>query len=326
MPEGDTIHRAAAVLRTALVGRVLLAVDMHRHVGPPLNVGSTIESVQAKGKHLLIEFDDDRILHTHMRMTGSWHVYRPGERWRKPTRAARVVLETDEWMAVCFNAPVVEVYRNSDRRRHPGLGSLGPDLCVEGVDVEACVQRMNELTSPTDEIGVVLQDQRIACGVGNVYRNEVLWLAQVSPYAPMRTIGLDVRTELLENSARLLQLNLATTRRVTVPEVPGGVAVYGRAGKPCFTCRTPIEIGHQGELNRLTYWCPVCQPVPLAPEEIEAEAAEEEHPASDIGFDGAGDGWQDLDADEVAERADESPAESERPARRFVGRRAPRRR
>lgn len=263
MPEGDTIHRAANVLRTALVGRTLLAVEMSRHVGPRLNVGATIEAVRAEGRHLLIEFDDELVLHTHMRMNGSWHVYRPRERWRKSSRLARVVLDTDEWQAVCFAAPVVEVYRRADRRRHPGLGMLGPDLCVEGVDIDECVRRMNELSAPDDELGVTLADQRIANGVGNVYRNEVLWLAEISPFAPMRTVGLDLRHVLIETSARLLAANITTSHRVTVPSVPGGVAVYGRAGKPCFRCRTPVSFAHQGQHARVTYWCPQCQQVPL---------------------------------------------------------------
>src|SRR4249920_1279329 len=102
--------------------------------------GSTIERVSSRGKHIEIGWDDGIVLHTHMRMSGSWHLYRLGETWRKRMHAARVVIQVEGWLAVCFNTPLVEVFRVEDRRRHPGLGSLGPDLCRADVDLEACVR------------------------------------------------------------------------------------------------------------------------------------------------------------------------------------------
>ena len=110
MPEGDTIYRAAAALRTALVGRTVSKFEAQRLVGPAPRRGAAVERVESHGKHLEIVFDDGIILHTHMRMIGSWHLYHPGEKWRKRRHQARVIIETDEWVAVCFNAPVVETY------------------------------------------------------------------------------------------------------------------------------------------------------------------------------------------------------------------------
>ena len=175
MPEGDTIHRTAARLRPALIGRRLERFEAQRLSGLRPRVGSVIEAVEATGKHLEITFDDGIVLHTHMRMSGSWHLYRLGETWRKRMHAARVVIQVEGWLAVCFNAPLVEVFRVEDRRRHPGLGSLGPDLCRADVDLEACVRRMAQYCDGHEEIGDVLLDQRICCGVGNVYKSEVLW-------------------------------------------------------------------------------------------------------------------------------------------------------
>lgn len=256
VPEGDTIHRTAARLRPALIGRRLEKFQAPRLVGLRPRIGSTIESVEATGKHLEIGFDDGIILHTHMRMAGSWHLYRPGETWRRRLQSARVVVQVEGWMAVCFNAPLVEVYRAEDRRRHPGLGSLGPDLCRPSADLDACVDRMPQYADDHQEIADVLLDQRICCGVGNVYKSEVLWACRLDPRTQLRALAPRGRRVLVETAADLLQANLGGGERTTVT---GGVAVYGRAGKPCLRCHTPIEVIRQGIHARVTYWCPGCQ-------------------------------------------------------------------
>ena len=170
MPEGDTIYRAAAALRTALIGKKMLRFEAARLDGIAPRVGQTIEEVRSRGKHLEIVWDDGVVLHTHMRMTGSWHMYRIGERWRKPPHRARVVIGVADWVAVCFSAPVVEAYRDFDRARHPILGRLGPDLCHEAPDLEECARRMQGYEPAETSIAEVLLDQRVMCGVGNVYR------------------------------------------------------------------------------------------------------------------------------------------------------------
>ncbi len=188
MPEGDTIHRTAARLRPALIGRRLEKFEAPRLVGLRPKIGSVIEAVEATGKHLEITFDDGLVLHTHMRMSGSWHLYRLGENWRKRLQSARVVIQVEGWLAVCFNAPLVEVFRVEDRRRHPGLGSLGPDLCRADADLRSCVERMARFCDGHEEIGDVLLDQRLCCGVGNVYKSEVLWACRLDPRTQLRAL------------------------------------------------------------------------------------------------------------------------------------------
>lgn len=219
--------------------------------------------VEAKGKHCLVHFDDGRTLHTHMRMTGSWHLYRPGERWQKKPAAARVVLEVEPgqgregWVAVCFAPPVVELVDTDSAGRDRVTDHLGPDLCRPDADVEVALERLAELSGPEREIGEALLDQRIACGVGNVYKCEVCFACGVDPFTPVGAIGEEVRRQLLETAARLLGANLDTVDRSTFGAV--GLAVYGRQGRPCRRCGTTIRARRQGLASRLTCWCPSCQ-------------------------------------------------------------------
>lgn len=259
MPEGDTIHRAAAALRTALVGRQMVGFEAPRLTGPSPRVGRTIESVDVHGKHLEIVWDDDVVLHTHMRMTGSWHLYRRGERWRKPRRLARVVIETVEWVAVCFSAPVVETYRADSFVRHPNFGRLGPDLCKENVDVDECVRRMMSYADPSRSIAEVMLDQHVMCGVGNVYRCEVLWACEVHPHATVASLPQSACIELVRTAAEMLQANLHHSARITTTSTPGGLAVYGRNHQRCERCQGVIAVEQHGQPPRLLYWCPECQ-------------------------------------------------------------------
>ncbi len=255
MPEGDTIHRTAATLRTVLEGRELQRFEAPRVPGRTPAAGSRIEAVEARGKHLLIRFGDGVVLHSHMRMTGSWHTYRAGEAWRRHASRARVVIRTSSSVAVCFDAPVVELLDERDVARHPQLRTLGPDLCVPEPDVNEAVRRMGVL-DPTTPVGVALLDQRVASGVGNVYRCEVLWAAQVDPFLPVADVGAAQRRTLLITAARMLRANLGGRRRRTVP---GGLAVYDRAGRPCPRCGSAIRTRRLGEQARSVWWCPGCQ-------------------------------------------------------------------
>ena len=203
VPEGDTIYRAAAALRTALVGQKLVRFDAPRLVGPAPVAGRTIETVRSHGKHLEIIFDDGIVLHSHMRMTGSWHLYHAGERWRRPHRQMRAIIDTADWQAVCFNAPVLETYRVPDRRRHPGMGNLGPDLCSTNTDLHRCVDLLLSYPEPEETIAEVMLDQRVMCGVGNVYRSEVLWACELSPWAPVGTLS-EAQAEMVVNTAARL--------------------------------------------------------------------------------------------------------------------------
>jgi len=262
MPEGDTIYRAAAALRTALLGRPTIGFRAPRLVAPFPSAGATVASVDSHGKHLEITWDDGVVLHTHMRMTGSWHLYRPGEKWRKPSTQVRAVIEVPDWTAVCFNAPIVETYRVGDRHRPPVAGSLGPDLCRPDADLGECVARLVAFPDRDTPIGEVLLDQRVACGVGNVYRAEVLFACRLSPFAPVGQVDPVTAEALITTSARMLRANLGGPERVTDRRAPGGLAVYGRAGKRCIECGTVIEASRLGEQRRVVWWCPTCQPAP----------------------------------------------------------------
>ncbi len=256
MPEGDTIFRVAARLRPVLVGHALVRLDAPRATGPRPPVGTTIESVEAVGKHLLITFADGIVLRTHLRMSGSWHLYRAGERWQRPAHLVRALVEVEGWVAVCFSAPVVELERS------PAVGHLGPDLCRPDADLDECVRRMTTLVDPSTELADVLLDQRIACGVGNVYKSEACWACRVSPRTPLAEVDDRTRRAVVETAARQLQANLGTGARQTVSGAPGSLAVYGRAGRPCRRCGTPIRVARTGPHSRTTYWCPTCQPAP----------------------------------------------------------------
>ncbi len=157
-------------------------------------IGAVIERVDSRGKHIEIGWDDGTILHTHMRMTGSWHLYRPGERWRKSTRSMRAVIEVEGFEAVCFNAPVVETFQAKDFAHHPGRrAALGPDLCDPDVDVAECVQRIPQFCDESTTAAELLLDQRVASGVGNVYKSEVLWACGVHPLTPVAALDVDTR-------------------------------------------------------------------------------------------------------------------------------------
>jgi endonuclease-8 len=242
-----------------LIGRATTAFQAPRLDGILPSPGSVIERVESRGKHLEIGWDDGCVLHTHMRMSGTWHLYRPGEQWRKSSKQMRVVIEVPGWQAVCFSAPVVETYRAGEFTRHPVVGSLGPDLCKDDADLAECVERMGRYCEAERTAAEALLDQRIACGVGNVYKSEVLWACELHPFTPVGALDHEQRTKLIEKAAELLRANLDTPTRVTASGSPEGLAVYGRFGKPCLRCSTPIEVRKHGEQARVTYWCPTCQ-------------------------------------------------------------------
>ncbi|MBI4883424.1 MAG: hypothetical protein HY826_05150 [Actinobacteria bacterium] len=261
MPDGDSIHRSGAVLRTALVGRPLRRFDAPRLFGPPPTIGRLIEKVTSHGKHLEVAWDDGIILHTHMRISGSWQLYRVGEKWRKSTEHMRVAIEVPGWVAVCFDAPIVETYREYDQLRHPGFGRLAPDLCRATDDeLFECVRRVYEYDDPTCPISEVLLDQHVARGVGNVYRSEILWACELSPLTPVGELSFGDCRQVINAAARMLRANQERAYRVTAAEIPGGLAVYGRNGTRCARCGDTVLVKRIGQFERLLYFCPGCQP------------------------------------------------------------------
>lgn len=251
MPEGDTIHRTATNLRRALEGAQVSG-------GPARLRGERVAAVEARGKHLLIWFaPSDLALHTHMMMKGAWHLYRPGTRWRRSPRMAKVVLETPEWVAVCFAAPVVELLTAKEVAAHRMLSRLGPDALDSGTDIDEAARRLGTLAAT--EIGVALLDQRVLAGVGNVYKCEALFVEGMDPWERVRDLGEDARQRLLRTAERMLKANADRVRRTTVDADGARLWAYGRARRPCLRCGTPIAVARQGPDARVTFWCPGCQ-------------------------------------------------------------------
>lgn len=276
MPEGDTIYRTAATLRKALLDRSVtrfettLAVVAAVAERTPV-AGRSVAEVEARGKHLLIHFriqaapenaDADLVLHTHMRMTGSWHIYRPGERWQKAERLAVVTIHTPEFVAPCFSAPVVELLTARQAEQHPELVSLGPDAITNEFDAAEAFRRLR--ARPETEIGVALLNQRLMSGVGNVYKSEVLFVRRVSPFREVAELDDEVLGGLISESHRLLRLNRGGGIRRTHFDLNdrNRLWVYGRTGQPCRVCGTRIRMRRQGADARSTYFCPACQDVP----------------------------------------------------------------
>lgn len=266
MPEGDTIWRTARTLRGVLAGQ---AVTGFRSPLPAVAatarqfqlVGQRVEKVESNGKHLLIRFSGGLALHTHLRMTGSWCVYRHGTPWRRSGRAARVVLETADAVAVCFYAPVVELWPPGGRGRGcPALQRLGPDLLAPDFDSDEAVRRLRERHDM--QIGVALMDQTALAGIGNVYKSEILFLCGVHPFQSVGELDAETLHSLVAVAKREMRRNLGPGARRTRPGMTfQSVWVYGRTGRSCFRCGTKVQRRAQGEQARITYWCPQCQPL-----------------------------------------------------------------
>jgi endonuclease VIII len=279
MPEGDTILRAAQALHRVLAGQV---VTQFESVSPSLTriaedhpiVGRTVESVSARGKHLLMAFSGDLVLRTHMRMNGSWHLYRIGARWQRPARDMRVLVATAEAVAVGFNVPIAELLSNRQIERHKEIRALGPDLLAGAgersdyvVDVPEIVRRMR--ARGRDAIAEVLLNQRVVAGIGNVFKSEILFLAGIDPFTPVgslsgadleRLVGVardQLAASVLDRSKTLARSNGRRTTRSLDPNA--SLWVYSRGGKPCRRCGAVIRSRKTGVDARLTYWCPQCQ-------------------------------------------------------------------
>lgn len=261
MPEGDTIHKLAGRLRPVLEGQRLLRFEAPRLSGPIRpRPGMLIESVGAHGKHLLIRFERDLVLEVHLGMVGTWQIARPGDRLRKPPHLVRARLGVEGWDAIFFTAPTVRAF--VDRGHDTPISHLGPDLAVTDPDIDAVLGRMAALPEPDRTIAEVLLDQRVAAGIGNVFKSEVLWHCRVDPFAPVEAVDVATRRNLVEVAADQIRANLRPGRRTTVPT---GLAVYRRHRQPCLRCSTPIRMRHHGEQARSTYWCPACQVLPEPP-------------------------------------------------------------
>lgn len=258
MPEGDTVFQTAARLRRALAGRELTRTDFRvpRFANADLS-GRVVDEVVSRGKHLLVRAGDLTV-HSHLKMEGSWRVFRPGERWNRPAHLARAVLENGEAVAVGFELGLLEVIAWGDEEH--AVGHLGPDLLGPDWDRDEAVRRL--AAAPEVPVVVALLDQRNLAGLGNVYANELCFLRGIRPQRPVGEVpDLDAVVEL---GRRLIVANRDRVARVTTGVDRRGerLWVYGRAGEPCRRCGTRIERGELGRTEleeRVTTWCPACQ-------------------------------------------------------------------
>jgi endonuclease-8 len=268
VPEGDTIYRAAKTLHAALAGRTITRFETvfpqlaRIDYATPL-AGRVVEKIVSAGKNLIMSFSGDLHLRTHMRMNGSWHIYRPGERWRKRFSDMRIVIETAEYVAVAFNVPVADFYDSAGLERQDDLLHIGPDFLGETFDLDEARRRVRE--HGDIEIADVLLNQRIAAGVGNEYKSEILFLCRVNPFTRAADLPDDTITRLLETARKLMLANVRKRtpgRETTFSLDPSQkLYVYARGHKPCRRCGTPIQYAKQGKDARGTYWCPKCQPL-----------------------------------------------------------------
>ena len=259
MTEGLSVHHAASTLRTALVGKVTLRFDAPVLVGPTPPAGRIIEKVESRGRHLEIEWDNGMVLHTQLRRSGSWHVYRQGEGWRRPYQEMSASIENEAWVAVCFNAPLVETFRRPDKRRHPGMGRLGPDLGVPGADLGRIVNLLLSYPDAETRIGEALLDQRVMCGLGNVYRSEVLWATGISPFGCVGQLTEADAVRIVNSAASQVRADLHHSRSARRDPATKRPAVYGRIGQQCVRCPGTVSRTTMGLHRRVLYWCPDCQ-------------------------------------------------------------------
>ena len=258
MPEGDTVWLAARRLDDCLAGDVLTTADLRvPRLATVDLVGRTVEGVRSYGKHLLFRLSGALSLHTHFRMDGSWHLYRHGRTWRGgPDWQVRAVLATEQWQAVGYRLPVVDVLDSSGVERL--LGTLGPDILDDNVDIEDVVDRLR--AHPDRAIGDALLDQSIVAGFGLIYVTETLYLRGIAPLTPLRCVP--ELPALVTTGRDLMRANRGRGAQASTGNLRAQHYVYGRAGRPCLRCGTRIRFGRQasGTFVRDAYWCPHCQP------------------------------------------------------------------
>jgi endonuclease-8 len=255
--EGDTIHRTARRLEEALAGREILDVTVPNPQSPLRRQtvrleelrGRRLTRVEARGKHLLLHFDCDLVLHSHLGMRGSWRVRAAGESSAQ-NRRAWVVLSVPGGEIVELGGSHLMLRTEAEIRADPRLRRLGPDLLAEGFDARTGVAALRA-TDQTRQVGEALLDQRIVSGIGNIYKCEGCWSARVDPWRGVADVDDEELRRLVIEVAALMRYGVETGRPPR--------SVYRRAGQPCPRCGTRIASRGQGDANRTTYWCPSCQ-------------------------------------------------------------------
>ncbi len=274
MPEGDTVFRAARALHRALAGKIITGFETGyaKLANADDNytiAGRTVEHVEARGKWLLMFLSGDLILLTHMLMSGSWHIYRPGERWHRQRRDMRIVIETSDWAAVGFTIPVAEFHTTASLKKKTGVMTLGPDLLRTDFDRQQALERIR--ARPTEEIAVVLLNQHVLAGIGNVFKSEICFASAVHPFCTVESLPqaqlekiVDVshgflKINVLEDADGQITANTGARRTMNSLDRSARLWVYGRRGEPCRRCGTTILMRKQGTEARTTFWCPSCQ-------------------------------------------------------------------
>lgn len=278
MPEGDTIFRSARTLHKALAGTIVtgfvteFAQLAAVHDNTPVT-GRTIEQVESRGKWLLIHFSGDLILVTHMLMSGSWHIYRRGERWRRGRSHMRVLLANETYEAIAFDVPVARFYTSRTLARNSAIPRLGPDPLRADFSAGDAAARI--AAHPQEEIANVLLNQQVIAGLGNVFKSEVCFVCGLSPFARVHEVSPDQVAALLAAAERLMNINVSDAasggviiytgarRTRNVSDAGARLWVYGRRGQACRRCGATILMRKQGSAARSTYWCPQCQPLPV---------------------------------------------------------------
>ncbi len=278
MPEGDTIFRTARALGRALVGRPITGFRSNYplitrfHDDTPLT-GQQVDHVESRGKWVLIYFSGGGILVTHMLMSGSWHIYRPGESWQQPGRNMRIVLENSACQAVGFRVPVAHMHTASSLARDRRIPNPASDVLNPTFNPEAVKKRL--LACAREESGDVLLHQEVLAGVGNVFKSEVCFVCRVNPFCKVADLRADEVDALIHMSQKLIAANVLEDSGDTVVTYRGqqrrtahtsdpsaSLWVYGRNNDSCRRCRERIRRRLQGPDARVTFWCPVCQPMP----------------------------------------------------------------
>ena len=260
VPEGDTIHHAAHQLHASLAGQTLRSLEAPRLTRSLDHLrGKKVSRVEARGKHLLIHIDEQWVLHTHMKMSGKWHIF---PRSLPPIIPSGMVLRlrTDHIDAVCLHAPVVELLTSARVQRHPQLAKLGSDLLADLPNYEAMLRQLR--AAPTCPLGELLLDQTKLAGIGNVYKSELCFELRLNPFAPITDVSDENLNSLVRKAHRMMRANLGTSRRTTRYRTDGPrYWVYRRQGSPCIKCGAVIRMQRQGASARSTYFCPSCQRV-----------------------------------------------------------------
>lgn len=260
MPEGDTLHGFARKVDAALAGQPLVRAFSSR-VTLARFEGHAVRGARAQGKHLLVEFDTGHVLRTHLRMHGVIRVREGSHEGPIVNPHVRWLLASASHTALCIDAPTIELIHASELERHPVLSRLGPDLLGAEVDTSEILERLRR--EPERAIGSALMDQEVLAGIGNVYKSEVLFITETSPFA--RVADLDDRRLLaLVTTARDLMRRNVGGRRRTTPRgrIASDYWVYGRSGEPCMRCGARIQMQRQNPLARSSYYCPECQLLP----------------------------------------------------------------